>query len=137
MQPDVRARLPFQTLSSKLQGQMPVMEIHSLVSKGITTRTFGFQPFGAPAAAMPLEDQRRKTQQTVDRAIEKVQGWRDRAALMQCLNSVVPMESNLGICKGSLSDALNKYFITLSYQRCLNMSDMYLWSTLCVLFHPW
>lgn len=112
MQPDVHARLPFQTLSSKLRGQMPVMEIHSLVSKGITTRTFGFRRFGAPApapaAAMPLEDQRRKTQQTVDEAIGQVQGWRDRAALMQCLNSVVPMESNLEICKGSLSDTLKK-----------------------------
>eukprot|EP00438_Fugacium_kawagutii_P031857 Skav224110 [mRNA] locus=scaffold2427:47497:58242:+ [translate_table: standard] len=107
MQPDVLARLPFQTLSFKLQGQMPVMEIHSLVSKGITTRAF--RPFGAPAVAMPpmpLEDQRRNTQQTVDEAIERVQGWRDRAALMQCLNSVVPMESNLGICKGNVSDML-------------------------------
>jgi hypothetical protein len=88
--PDVRARLPFQALCLKLAGQMPVMLIRSLVSKGVIPPEMGFGP--AAPAPMSLEELRQKTQETVTGALQQIQGWRDRAELMQCLNSVIPLE---------------------------------------------
>ena len=88
--PDLRARLPFQALSFKLAGQMPVMQIRSLVSKGVISPEMVFGP--AAPAPLSLEELRHKTQETVTGALQQIQGWRDRAELMQCLNSVVPLE---------------------------------------------
>eukprot|EP00435_Cladocopium_sp_Y103_P010627 s5657_g2.t1 len=88
--PDERARLPFQALCLKLAGQMPVMQIRSLVSKGVIPPVLVFGP--AAPAPVPLEELRQKTQETVTGALQQIQGWRDRAELMQCLNSVVPLE---------------------------------------------
>ena len=88
--PDVRARLPFQALCLKLAGQMPVMLIRSLVSKGVIPPEMCFGP--AAPAPMSLEELCQKTQETVTGALQQIQGWRDRAELMQCLNSVVPLE---------------------------------------------
>lgn len=83
MAPEILARLPFRALYSKLQGQPAVLRIRSLVSQG---------------AAMPLEEQRSKTESMINEAIQRMQGWRDRTVLLQCLNSVVPMEGNLTGC---------------------------------------
>ncbi len=107
--PEIPARLPFRSLYSKLQGQPAVLEIYSLVSQGISTfnQPFNFLGGKTPAApaAMPLEEQRSKTESMINQAIQQMQGWRDRTVLLQCLNSVVPME-------GNLTDAIVKPFVT-------------------------
>ncbi|CAK9114612.1 Uncharacterized protein SCF082_LOCUS53075 [Durusdinium trenchii] len=92
----LRLRLPFMALAGKLQGHMihQVKEIQSLVSEGVPAP----QPliFGAAPprpAPLPLEQQRERTQNAVNKALELVQGWHQRECLLQCLRSVEPLDS--------------------------------------------